>query len=348
MLDQLRRHSRSWITLFIFGLLILVFGLFYGFNDLPGQLPRSTVASVNGDPITAGEFEFAFDNREAYYRKLFQDKMPEQSRNNIRYETLNQLVTERLLMTFVQQYGLTVSDAELAAKIRAIPDLKTEQGSFDPLLYQQNLQRIWQKYHVNLERVLRHDLLLDRVHDLMEASAYTSADESKAAYWREQTKFTFEVVRIDPNKLVAAKKIAAVEDAARVATEMQTGWGDEAARKKLLAEYGFEATKIGPVSVAEHMRVLGPKATAADHIALFRLTPESPLCPAPVHVEQQFVLCRLLQRTEPDTAKWEQAQTDYRTQYRSRQANARMNRLLAALRQEADIEQSPTLFDTAP
>lgn len=348
MLDQLRRRSRSWITLVIFGLLILVFALFYGFNDLPGQLPRSTVASVNGDPITAGEFEFALDNREAYYRKLFQDKMPEQFRNTIRDGALDQLVTERLLTAFVQQHGLTVSNEELAAKIRAIPDLKAEQGGFDPLLYQQNLQRIWQKYHVNLERVLRSDLLLDRMRDLMETAVYASADEARAAYWREQTKFTFEVVRIDPNKLVAAKKIASADEAARVATEVQAGWSDEAARKKLMTEYGLDATKVGPVSLAERTRVLGPEASEAEYVTLFSLTPEAATCPAPIKAGPHYLLCRLLQRTEPETTKWEQEQTTYRTQYRTRQAGARMDRLLANLRQEADIERSKSLFDSAP
>ncbi len=300
MLDILRKKAQSWVTYVLFGGLIIVFVLFFGYNTMQPSSGRDSIATVNGVPITQGEYDFAFDNNEAYYRQLFQDKMPERFLDGLRQSTLQQLINRKLMLEFARAHDVVVSDQELAEHLQALPFLQNDQKVFDPILYrEQFLPGVAQQYHINFEVWAREGLLADKVRALITSSVYLSDDELKTMIRRERTRFTFEVVRFDPKQLVADKKFPDEKSVQEGAKAVQEVLDNTTARASLLETYGLTVETFGPMPATPELSFLAPNASPNTVREIFGLRPGERCANGPYHVEQSWVACRLLERSAP-------------------------------------------------
>jgi len=70
MLDFLRKRKRSWVVMFLLGLIVIVFVLFYGGRAMrePGL---EKIVEVNGEVINQREFEIQYQKMIEFYRGLF-------------------------------------------------------------------------------------------------------------------------------------------------------------------------------------------------------------------------------------------------------------------------------------
>ena len=341
MLDLLRKKAQSWVTHVLFGGLIVVFVLFFGYTKLQRQGPHDTVASVNGMPVHQGEYEVALDNNEAYYRQVFQDKMPDRFMEGLRKSTLQQVINRKLLVDFGMHHGFIVSDQELAEHIQSLPFLHKEGAAFDPITYrEQFLPALYEHYHINFEEWAREGMLADKVQQSFVATIRVSDDELRDAYRREHTRYTFEVMRFDPERLVKEKKIANEAAAQDAASAVQAVLQNEAARKPLLATYGVTPEKIGPLAVQPHLPFLGVETTPESVHALFALQPGS-VCPGgPYHVDKTLVICRLLARDIPAAAEWEKSEPEARKSLTERYQQVLMEQWMQSLLSHAKITRS--------
>lgn len=341
MLDILRKKAQSWVTYVLFGSIIVSFALFFGYNKMERMGGHDVVATVNGVPISQGEYDFAFDNNEAYYRQIFKDQMPEKFVEGLRQSTLQQLISRKLLVAVAARQGFVVTDPELAAHIQTLPFLKNKDEQFDPLAYrEQFLPAIAQQYHVNFEVWARESLLAERVRTAIAASIHLSDDELKDAYTREHTRYTFEVVRLDADRLVQEKKIADVAAAKDAAVSVHEVMDNDTARKPLLTTYGITPETVGPLTVQLQIPFLGPTVPPATTRAIFALS-DGESCPAgPYQIDKNWVTCRLLKRETPTAEEWSTAAADARKSMEERTQQVVMDQWMQALSSDATISRS--------
>jgi len=137
MLDGMRRH-KGWLK-WSLGLVCLTFVLFYvpsfmrngGVAGVTGLQADDVVASVEDERITAGEYQRLYAQQLQSLRQAYggamDDRMLQQL--GVGQRLLSQMVDETAMVVEAERLGLTVSDRELAERIKRLPGFQ-QNGQF--------------------------------------------------------------------------------------------------------------------------------------------------------------------------------------------------------------------------
>lgn len=153
-MNQFRKLARFIILFVLFGMLIVSFA-FWGIGDMLRADGRSTEVAhvggtrvplygwIGGSPVYVNEVRDQFNRQlEAIQRQTGQRPEPEQAlRFGLHVRALEEVIQRAVLDYAVQQFGLTVSDAEVQAAIARNPAFQGTGGAFDPLLFRNRLQQ---------------------------------------------------------------------------------------------------------------------------------------------------------------------------------------------------------------
>src|SRR5919201_945435 len=133
MLDRMRRHM-SWLK-WSLGLVCLAFIIFYIPDFLRGSgadaASVDTIATVEGQEITAGELRRTYQAQLQAYRSAYGSNMSEQllKQLGIEQQILSQMVDERAALAEADRLNVGVSDEEVRQRILSMPAFQ-ENGTF--------------------------------------------------------------------------------------------------------------------------------------------------------------------------------------------------------------------------
>ena len=133
MLDKMRRHM-SWLK-WSLGLVCLAFIIFYIPDFLRGSgadaASGDTIARVEGQDITTGEFRRTYQAQLQAYRSAYGANMSEQllKQMGIDQQILQQMVDERAALVEADRLNVDVSDEEVRQAILSMPAFQ-ENGAF--------------------------------------------------------------------------------------------------------------------------------------------------------------------------------------------------------------------------
>ncbi len=131
MLDRMRRH-KNWLKWSLF-LVVVAFVMLYipSFLQDTGAGSNSVVATVEGQDITVNRFRRAYQQQVSAYRNAmgpnFDERMLRQF--GVEQRVVQQLIEEEAALAEAKRQGITASDAEVRARILAIPAFQ-ENGQF--------------------------------------------------------------------------------------------------------------------------------------------------------------------------------------------------------------------------
>lgn len=280
MLDILRKKAQTWFTKVVFGIIILVFVFFFGYNRISkkyGSAGKNVVATVNGHVITRPEFKMAYENVYKMYQNAIKiegkedNELPPELEKSVRKTALNQLVSQVVENNIGRKLGLAPTDEELVDVIRRSSVAKTENGEFDFYLYKTRfLPYFSQKYGIDYEYVVANDLLEMKVRSLFDLFAKASEKEVRDAYNLENTKWTFDVLESDSAKGLAKAK----------------------------------AKKVGPVSIGERNNILPGEPLMDVWLKVFGLTKDHPALAEPVQSNGKFYKVKVVKFEAPSEEKW--------------------------------------------
>ena len=207
MLDRMRRH-RNWLK-WSLGLVCLAFVIFYIPDFLrsdTGAAAGDSVAVIEGQPITADEFRRTYQAQLQSYRAAYGGNMNEQllKQLGIDQQILQQMVDERAAMAEANRLGITVSDAEVAQRIYAVPAFQ-ENGAFigtaryQQLLASQRPPMTTSEFEENVRRSLAVDKLRLTVTDWLSISDKELEQEYRRR--NEKVKLTLVTFNADTYRL---------------------------------------------------------------------------------------------------------------------------------------------------
>jgi peptidyl-prolyl cis-trans isomerase D len=199
MLDRMRRHQ-NWLK-WSLALVCLAFVVFYIPDFLTGTgvnlASSDTVAVVNGQQIRADEFSRAYQSQMQAYRSAYGAQMNEQllKQLGIDQQILQQLVDERAALAEAERVGVTVTDAEVAQRIYAIPGFQENGAFIGQTRYRQLLASQNPPLSVNdFEEGIRRSLALDKLRTSVTDWLSISDKELQEEYRRRNDKIKLAVV----------------------------------------------------------------------------------------------------------------------------------------------------------
>ena len=207
MLDSMRRH-RHWLK-WVLLLVVISFVAFYVPDFLRdrtnGNGSAQTVATVDGEPISATTFRRAYQQQIQQFRSAygaaFDERMVKQL--GLDQQILRQLIEQRTAVAEARRLGLTVSDAEVAQRIYEIPAFH-QNGAFNEEIYTRVLavQRP-PLAKAEFEESLRQSLLVEKLRGALTEWVNVRDSEVENEYKRRNEKVKAEIVVVSADKFKA-------------------------------------------------------------------------------------------------------------------------------------------------
>jgi peptidyl-prolyl cis-trans isomerase D len=199
MLDRMRRHQ-GWLK-WSLGLVVLTFVFFY----VPDFLSPTTgtgvtgdaVATVQGRPITAGDFTRAYNAQMAQFRNAYGGNMSTAMLRQLGLDrqVLQQMIDQQAVIAEATRLGISATDAEVRERIMSIPAFQ-ENGQFIGEQRYRQLLRL-QRPPISasqFEDEIRNSVILDKMRATLTEWITVSDAEADAEYRRRNQKVTMELV----------------------------------------------------------------------------------------------------------------------------------------------------------
>ncbi len=199
MLDRMRRHQ-GWLK-WSLALVVLTFVFFY----VPDFLSPPTgtgatgeaVATVQGRPITVGEFTRAYNAQMAQFRNAYGGNMsPAMLRQlGLDRQVLQQMIDQQAVIAEATRLGISATDAEVRERIMSIPAFQ-ENGQFIGEQRYRQLLRLQRPpiTAAQFEDEIRNSVILDKMRATLTEWITVSDAEADAEYRRRNEKVTLELV----------------------------------------------------------------------------------------------------------------------------------------------------------
>ena len=174
MFDSLRDRSSPgvvWSVRIILTLIAITFALWGVESYFTSSAVTEGIASVNGTKITQQEFNEALRNQQEAARERSQNPIdPSAFRTpEFKQSVLDVMVNRRLLARDSHKVRITVSDAQLAERIHALPAFQID-GKFSKEVFDSQARNRGYSA-VNMEEVLREDFAVQDYYEGMAGSS---------------------------------------------------------------------------------------------------------------------------------------------------------------------------------
>lgn len=157
MLQEMRKYTKSWLGVSIIGIPVVISFVIWGIADIFRGSPDTSVATVGGEPISTDAFQRDYRNLTRQASRLGAIKPAQQKA--YAQQTLDRLIDETAIDSYLHHYGLVISDDIVRSRIRSIQAFAGPLGTFDPQRFTQVLQQFGFDSEQSFVDVIRSDLI---------------------------------------------------------------------------------------------------------------------------------------------------------------------------------------------
>jgi peptidyl-prolyl cis-trans isomerase D len=200
MLDRMRRH-KNWLKWSLFLVVVAFIALYFpDFIGAGAGSPTSLnaeVARVGDERITAGTFRRVYQRQMQAYSQAYGGSVNQQllKQLGIDQQILRQLIDERAAVAEARRLGITVSDAEVAQRIFAIPAFQQNGVFAGEQIYTQVLAAQNPPLtKAEFEDTLRQSLLIDKLRSALTEWVSVTDEDIAAEFTRRNQKVKAELV----------------------------------------------------------------------------------------------------------------------------------------------------------
>lgn len=279
MLDRMRRH-KGWLK-WSLGLVVLSFVFLYiPWSQQQAGLPVSAnavLASVDGREITAGAFQRVYFQQLQAYRNAYGGNMDEKllKQLGIDQRILQGLIEEEAALVEAERLGIRASDAEVRARILAMPGLQEGGRFIGDARYRQVLQMQNPPIRPDeFEEQVRRGIVMEKLRGALTDWITVSDAEVEEEYRRRNEKVKLAVVSFTADKFREATTATDEE----IAAWFESHKDDYKMAEKRKVKYALvdtqairERTQIAPADIDRHYKenqeqYSTPEQVRASHI----------------------------------------------------------------------------------
>ena len=195
MLTYMRKRSKSWITKFIFGAIIIVF-VFWG-GSAYWSKEANKVAKIDRYIITQQQFAKAYSDALRLYQARLGDAFTPEvlAQLDLKKTVLDQMINDYIVNDEARKLGVSVSDEELQEAIRTFPAFQ-QNGQFSLDSYKRLLQ--YQRMTpAEFEEQQRKAFFQQRVYSMITENIIVSPQEVEAYYQYQNDSFNLHYLSVD-------------------------------------------------------------------------------------------------------------------------------------------------------
>jgi parvulin-like peptidyl-prolyl isomerase len=298
MLEYLRKNASSWLAKGIFGLIALIFALYFGFtkssSKYGGSGVTTPIARVNGQSIPSGLFSQMVGRQMEIYQKLGNAGKGQELEQLLQSQVLQHLISSTLMAQEGHRLGLHISDAELAEAIRSDAAFQ-KNGSFDEDFYLNQFKPFYERQNgVNFETGLREDLLQERFRQVLEQANVISQASLQDELKLQGTELKFIEVTVP---FGTEGEGHTREEAMGIAREWIQARQAKKTGEDILKKYKIEAVEMGPKPLAALSAFFGGM-DGLPILSCLVISQPGQACPEPHVVENNIVAVELMERTQ--------------------------------------------------
>lgn len=171
-MDRFTGKVSNLIVAFFIAAIIISFALtgFSGFNNT-----ANSVGNVDGNPITIREYNNSLNQQISRYTQMFgKDLTAQQIRQfRLKENTLNQIITRKVMINYALNNGLDSSQDELKETIKELPYFKTN-DQFDVNKYK-NLLKANNLTPAKFEETFREDLGIQKMNQVLSGASISKS-----------------------------------------------------------------------------------------------------------------------------------------------------------------------------
>ena len=197
MLLAIREKARGWIAWVVIILIGAAFALF-GLSSYMGPAGEGrTSATVGGTDIPRQQLDRDFSNLRMEIERSRGSALSEEEELLVRREALDRIINQTVIMQYVEERGMRITDQDLAGVVRSFDQFQTN-GRFDRQRYEA-FARQQGTTPAGLEQRLRQDVLLQTLIDgLGETAVVTDGEIDRiVALERQQRQLRYLVLDAD-------------------------------------------------------------------------------------------------------------------------------------------------------
>ncbi|MDA3792413.1 MAG: SurA N-terminal domain-containing protein [Elusimicrobia bacterium] len=179
MLDNIRKHTDK-IMWFIAALFIG--GLFFWYGT--GGTSKNTVVEADNFTIEVSDYRSSLNRTLRNKREETETELSENQITRIKQQVLSTMVNTETLFYEAKKMGLSVTDNEVAATIRNLPQFQQD-GRFNNRLYKQALLYSMNMNPAEFEELIRKDIYTKKIERIILSTAEVTEPELQLAYMRK-------------------------------------------------------------------------------------------------------------------------------------------------------------------
>lgn len=184
MLKAMRDNLKSlaWVLWAVIAVFILL--VFVDFGTVSPGTSGADVAATMGDyEVTWQELRQRHDELVQRARAVYGEQLAQiEPQLQLQRQALEQVLNGKILVTEAERLGLRVGDEEIRDLIVTIPAFQGPDGRFDQEQYERFTRSQQYGGPAAFERMLREDLLRNKLFDIMEKSIHVTDQEVEQAY----------------------------------------------------------------------------------------------------------------------------------------------------------------------
>ncbi len=193
----MRDYATSWLIKVVLGAIVIVF-VFWGVGSFRNRKANS-VASVNGDIITLGDYRSTYNRLLEQTRQRFGGSLNEEMLKllQLNRKALDQLVDQQLMLQKAADLKIRVTDSEIIDSIKRFKAFQSD-GQFDNRMYARvlDLNRLTPE---EFEKIQRKSLLVEKLQSYLFANVQVSDNEEKEFYNWKNASVDIDYILFEPD-----------------------------------------------------------------------------------------------------------------------------------------------------
>ena len=171
MISWMQKHNRYLIVTIWIATIAFIGAGFVGWGSYKYGSKTSAVAEVGNVEITKAKLDMTYSNIYQQYNSMLKGKFDDAQAKklNIMGQAFESLKTQARILNLANEFGIIVSDIELAKNIKEIKGFQKD-GKFNQDIYNQYIKRLRVKPTI-FENIIRDDMKIQKLFSLLKVDS---------------------------------------------------------------------------------------------------------------------------------------------------------------------------------